>query len=383
MSTTKRDYYEVLGVGKSADDGEIKKAYRRLAMEHHPDRNPGNHQAEEKFKEAAEAYQVLSDSEKRALYDRYGHQGPAQAGFSGFSGIEEIFSHFADLFGGGGGGGFGRGRVPAGDDIQIGMELTFLEAAKGCKKEAEFERHSRCGTCNGSGAKPGTQPVRCRACGGRGQVAHQQGFFMIATPCPQCRGQGTTVAEKCPDCRGSALIAKKETVTVTVPAGVDDGIRLRMANLGEHSPAAGGEPGDLYVVFQVKPDPVFQREGDNLLVEIPLSFTEAALGTTVQVPTLDGSESLEVQPGTQPMTERVLPQRGVPNVRGRGRGDLIVRLVVQVPKKLDAEARGLIEQLAPHLQVNRTAPSTAATDGEEAAAHESAFSRLFRGKKRR
>lgn len=373
MSTRKRDYYEVLGLTKQADDGDIKKAYRRLAMQYHPDRNPGNAEAEEKFKEAAEAYQVLSDTEKRARYDRFGHQGVEGAsgfGGAGFSSFEDIFSAFADIFGGGG----GRSRVPAGDDLQVAMDLTFLEAAKGTKREIEVERHVRCSTCNGSGAKPGTQPVRCKMCGGQGQVAHRQGFFTIATTCPQCRGQGVTIAERCPACKGSQQMTQSDKVTVTVPAGVDDGTRLRMAGQGDPSPAAGGEAGDLYVLFRVKQDPRFVRQGDDLLVEVPLTFAEAALGTTVQVPTLDGFETLDVPAGTQPMSERVLSHKGVANVRGRGHGDLIVRLTVQVPRKLDAEAKGLLEKLAPHLGKPRDEPVA-----EE---EESPFRRFFRGKKK-
>lgn len=381
MSTTKRDYYEILGLARNAEDADIKKAYRRLAMEYHPDRNPGNREAEERFKEAAEAYQVLSDPEKRQLYDRYGHQGPAQSGFSGFSNIEDIFSVFSDIFGMGGGG-FGRSRVPSGEDIHVPLEISFMEAAKGAKREVQVDRHVRCTTCGGNGAKPGTQPIRCRACGGRGQVAHQQGFFMIATPCPQCRGQGTVITDKCGGCQGAGQVARRDTVTVTVPAGIDDGQRLRLSGQGEASPAPGGEAGDLYIHFKVQPDPRFHREGDDLLVEVPITFAEAALGTTVQVPTLDGSESLEVPAGTQPMTERVLPQRGVPNVRGRGRGDLVVRLLVQVPKKLSSEGRALVEQLAAHLPVppGRDAQEGAPPQQEE---DDSFVGRLFGKKKKK
>ncbi len=376
MSMTKRDYYEVLGLARNADEGDIKKSYRKMAMEYHPDRNPGNAGAEEKFKEAAEAYQMLSDPEKRQLYDRYGHQGPAQAGFHGFSGIEDIFSAFSDIFS------FGRNRVPAGEDIQVAMELSFMEAARGLKRDIEVERHVRCATCNGSGAKPGTQPMRCRGCGGRGQVAHQQGFFMIATPCLQCRGQGVVIQERCPTCKGSAHIVRKESVAVTVPAGIDDGNRLRLSNQGEPSPAQGGESGDLYIHFKVLPDKRFLRDGDNLLVDVPLTFAEAVLGTTVQVPTLDGSENLEVHAGTQPMSERVLPQRGIPNVRGRGRGDLVVRLLVEVPKKLSPEAHALVEQLAKHLpSPRREEAGTAGAQQDES--DESSFSRLFRSKKKK
>ncbi len=366
----KRDYYEILEISKTASDGEIKKAYRRLAMELHPDRNPGNREAEERFKEAAEAYQVLSDPEKRQRYDRFGHQGVAGAssGFGGFSNFEDIFSAFSDIFGG--------NRVSEGEDLQETMELDFFEAAKGTKKEIEVQRHTRCTTCQGSGAKPGTKPTTCRTCHGQGQVAHRQGFFTIATECTQCHGQGVIIHEKCPTCRGNTQIPETAKVLVQVPAGVDDGTRLRMPGLGDASSDPRGQPGDLYILFRVKPDERFRRKGDDLWVDVALTFAEAALGTTVRIPTLDGEENIAVEPGTQPMQERVLPKRGVPNVRGRGHGNLIVRFIVKVPKKLASEAKSLVEQLAPHL--GPTTPASEAAKDEPA----SAFQRLFRGKKK-
>jgi molecular chaperone DnaJ len=241
MEVQKRDYYEVLGVQKGAEVSEIKKAYRRLAMEHHPDRNPGDHQAEERFKELAEAYQVLSDPEKRQLYDRFGHQGPRQAGFEGFGGVEDILQHFADFFGGGFGFGGGRSRGPRveqGEDIEIQMTLAFTEAAAGVDKTIDIKRHVHCATCSGSGAKPGTTPQRCGTCNGRGQVMHSQGFFMIATTCPQCQGQGTIVTSKCDDCAGQGAIVKHEQLQVNIPAGVDDGRTLRVTGKGEAGAAA-------------------------------------------------------------------------------------------------------------------------------------------------
>ncbi len=394
MSSQKRDYYEVLGVSRTADDAELKKAYRRMAMEYHPDRRPGDKEAEEKFKEAAEAYAVLSDSEKRSLYDRFGHQGPAQGGFQGgFSGIEDIFSAFADIFGGGGGfPGFGGGgrRVPRGDDIEIELSVSFLDAAKGVKRELEIDRHSACENCKGSGAKPGTQPQRCRTCNGRGQVAHQQGFFVISTTCPHCRGQGSTIAEKCGTCKGVGQVAKRATVSVTVPAGIDDGQRLRLTGQGDASSQTGGEPGDLYVLIRVQSDPRFVRDGDDLWTDIPLTFTEAALGTRVEVPTPDGSETIDVAPGTQPLSKQVLPGRGMPNVRGRGRGNLMVRFVVLVPKELSTEARELIEKLGPHLYSPRSSASQevhdSGSDDRQDDSHEthkeSLFDRLFRKNKK-
>lgn len=392
MSSTKRDYYEVLGVSRTADDAELKKAYRRMAMEFHPDRRPGDKEAEDKFKEAAEAYSVLSDAQKRQAYDRFGHQGPQQSGFSGFGGIDDIFSAFADIFGGFSGGGGGGRRVARGDDLEVEMQITFMEAAKGIKRELEIERHVACETCSGSGAKPGTQPTKCRVCQGRGQVAHQQGFFVISTTCPQCRGAGTMITDKCPACRGAAQVVKKATVQVTVPAGIDDGQRLRLSNQGDPSVQSGGEPGDLYVHVRVEADARFVRDGDNLWVDVPLTFAEAALGTQLEVPTPDGPERIEVPAGTQPMTKQVLPGKGMPNVRGRGRGDLITRFIVQVPSELSAEAKALIEQLAPHLGTPRPATSTedaqwpgsASEKGDEKGDEKgSVFERLWGGKKKK
>jgi molecular chaperone DnaJ len=341
---------------------------------------------------------VLSDQEKRGLYDRFGHQGPAQGGFSGgFGGIEDIFSAFADIFGGGGFPGFGNGggggrRVPRGDDIEIELTVAFLDAARGAKRDIEIDRHSACETCKGSGAKPGTQPARCRTCNGRGQVAHQQGFFVISTTCPQCRGAGSTIAEKCSGCKGAGQVAKRATVSVTVPAGIDDGQRLRLNGQGDASNQQGGESGDLYVLIRVQPDPRFVRDGDDLWTDVPLTFSEAALGTRVEVPTPEGSETLEVAPGTQPLSKQVLSGRGMPNVRGRGRGNLIVRFLVLVPKELSPEARELIEKLGPHLYSPRSAASQEVPEddhpgddpsGERGESDKgSVFDRLFRKKKK-
>ena len=365
MHPDKRDYYEVLGVSKGAEVGEIKKAYRRLAMDHHPDRNPGDHKAEERFKELAEAYQVLSDPEKRQLYDRFGHAGPRQAGFEGFGGVEDILSHFAEFFGGGFGFGAARTRGPRveqGEDIQLEMTLEFSEAAAGCNKTIEVHRRVYCTTCSGSGAKAGSSPSTCGTCGGRGQVAHNQGIFMIATTCPTCRGRGKVVKDRCGDCKGSGTTEKSESVTVTIPAGIDDGQTLRVPGKGEAGPS-GGPAGHLYVHFHVEPDPRWEREGDNLLTEINLTYAQAALGTRVMVPTLEGETDLHVDEGTQPGTIRVLRGRGVPNVHGRGKGDLLVRLNVVVPKKLSAEQKRLLEELAKHDE--SLAPPSPEGDEEE------------------
>jgi molecular chaperone DnaJ len=349
MQVEKRDYYEVLGLRRDCEVTEIKKSYRKLAMECHPDHHPGDHTAEERFKELAEAYQVLSDPQKRELYDQYGHAGPRSAGFQGFSGIEDILSHFADFFGGGfggfGGGGRQRGpRVEAGDDLQEQMTITLREAAKGCAKPLDLTRLVHCAACGGSGGKPGTTPTSCASCGGRGQVAHSQGIFMIATTCPTCRGRGRVVKDKCNECKGGGVERKKENVVVNVPAGIDEGQTLRVPGKGMAGPN-GGPPGHLYVTFHVERDAQFERDGDDLYTEVPLTFTQAALGARVHVPTLDEAIELEVAAGTQPGTIKVLRGRGMPNVHGRGIGDLAVRLTVAVPKKLNAEQRALVEQL--------------------------------------
>lgn len=345
MSTTKRDYYEVLTVQRGADGSEIKKAYRRLAMEHHPDRNPGDKASEERFKELAEAYEVLSNDEKRQLYDQHGHSGPQRAGFQGFSGVEDILSHFADFFGGGFSGGGRGGREPAGADLEGEVQVTLAEAARGVAKELTYDRLIACKGCGGSGAKAGSGATTCGPCGGRGQVAHNQGIFMIATTCPTCRGRGQVVKDKCEDCRGAGLERLRETVSVTVPAGIDEGQTLRLTGKGQT--AAGGRPGHLYVHVRVEADPRFERAGDDLITEIPLSFAQATLGTTVKVPLVDGDPvDLEVRAGTQPGAMMVMRGRGMPNVHGRGRGDLGVRLLVRVPDKLSDEQRRLVEELA-------------------------------------
>ena len=342
---TKRDYYEVLSVQKNADGSEIKKAYRRLAMEYHPDRNPGDKQAEERFKELAEAYEILSNDEKRALYDQYGHAGPQRAGFQGFSGVDDILSHFADFFGGAFGGASRGPREAQGADLEAEVHVTLAEAAKGVTKDLAYDRLVACAACKGSGGKPGTSPTTCGTCAGRGQVAHNQGIFMIATTCPTCKGRGQVIKDKCDECRGSGVERKKESVAVSVPPGIDDGQSLRLTGKGQTAP--GGRAGHLYVHVRVEPDPRFERAGDDLLTEVKLTFAQAALGTRVQVPLVDGDPvDLDVKAGTQPGSMVVLRGRGMPNVHGRGKGDLGVRLQVMVPEKLSAEQRGLVEQLA-------------------------------------
>ncbi len=343
MSTVKRDYYEVLSVTREADGAEIKKSYRRLAMEFHPDRNPGDAKAEERFKELAEAYEILSNDEKRQLYDRYGHDGPKRAGFQGFSGVEDILSHFADFFGGFGGGGGGR-QQQEGADLEAEVSVTLAEAAKGVTKELVYDRLIACKTCSGSGAKPGTGATTCATCAGRGQVAHNQGIFMMRSPCPTCRGRGQIVKDKCEECRGSAVERTRETASVPIPAGIDEGQSLRVPGKGQTAP--GGRAGHLYVHVHVEPDERFERAGDDLITEMPLTFAQAALGARVKVPLIDAEPiDLDVRAGTQPGAVVVLRGKGMPNVHGRGRGDLGVRMSVVVPSKLSSEQRRLVEEL--------------------------------------
>jgi molecular chaperone DnaJ len=345
----KRDYYEVLGVERDADPGAIKSAYRRCAMEHHPDRNPGDHRSEERFKEAAEAYEVLSSPEKRALYDQYGHAGARQAGFGGFQGMDDILSHFADIFGMGFGG-RQRAREP-----QVGVRLTFMEAVKGCTKELAIERDHPCERCSGSGAKPGTQPSVCPTCGGRGQVMQSMGFVRIASGCPTCRGQGRVVKERCDACGGHGVVQRSEKVSLEIPAGVDDG-DARRVQMGR------GQP--FVVAFAVQPDPRWEREGTELLTEVPIRYAQAVLGGKVAVPTIEGEELVEIEPGTQTGTVKTLRGRGVPRVGSRGRGDLHARFHVVVPTRLTDEQRRAIEQLDAAFPAAPASP-TAAADPEE------------------
>jgi molecular chaperone DnaJ len=345
----KRDYYEILGVAKTAETTEIKKAYRKLAMDHHPDRNPGNKEAEEKFKEASEAYEVLSDDERRSAYDRFGHEGLRRQGFEGFHGVEDIFSHFGDLFGDLFGGGFGRGGRPRGHDLRVGVELSFAEAVTGVAKEVAVTRHVACAGCGGSGAKAGSHPERCATCGGRGQVLHQQGFFMIGTTCPSCRGEGTFVRDKCKDCRGAGVVEKSETLTVNIPAGVDDGQRLRLAGKGEAAPR-GGAAGNLYVDIHVAEDERFKRDGADVYTGVSISFATAALGGSVEIPTLDngatGTATLDIEPGTQPGEILVRRGAGIVRIDGYGRGNQVIEVTVAVPRKLSERQKELLRELA-------------------------------------
>jgi len=349
-----RDYYEVLGVGREASCGEIKKAYRRLAMEHHPDRNPDDPESEEKFKEASNAYKVLSDDQERAHYDRFGHQGlgAGSGGFQGFNGVDDIFSAFGDLFGdlfAGRGRGGGRRRAQRGADLRMDVRLSFAEAVHGIEKEIQVARDVPCSACSGSGAKPGTRPQACETCEGKGQVLHSQGFFVIQTTCPTCRGQGSIIREPCNDCRGRGVEPEQTTLNINVPAGVDDGQTLRLAGKGEVAPG-GGPPGHLYVVLHVEPDARFVRDGDDILTDVHINVVIATLGGIVQVPTLgnqcESTEEVEVEAGTQPGSHIVRRGEGIKRLQGRGHGDHIVRFIVDVPTKLSKRERELMEELA-------------------------------------
>jgi molecular chaperone DnaJ len=352
MAERKRDYYDILSLGRGAADDEIKKAYRRLAIQFHPDRNPGNKEAEERFKEINEAYQVLSDPEKRAQYDRFGHaafQGPGGAGgFGGFDfsqGFEEVFSDiFGDFFGTGRG--RSRSRTRRGDDLRYDLEIDFEEAAKGAERVIKFQRLTQCDGCNGSRARGGSSSVRtCPNCRGTGQVRTQQGFFSIATTCSQCRGEGAIISDPCPKCQGQGRVRKAESLSVKIPAGVDNGSRLKLRNEGEAGFAAG-PAGDLYVVIHVKEHPLFVRQDNDLIIEVPISFPQAALGADVEVPTLEGKVKLKVPAGTQSGKVLRLKGKGIVDLHGYGRGDQLVKIIVETPKRLTAKQREILEEFA-------------------------------------
>lgn len=346
----KRDYYEVLGVNRDASDDDIKKAYRKLAMKYHPDRNPDSKEAEDKFKEAKEAYEVLSDNQKRGAYDRYGHAGvdpsmgggagPGGAGFEGFA--DAFGGIFDEIFGGRGGGGGGQ-RVYRGADLRYNLEISLEEAARGVEKTIRIPVMEECGTCHGSGAKPGTQPKTCSTCGGAGQVRMQQGFFSIQQTCPKCHGSGRVITDPCGDCHGAGRTKKQKTLEVKIPAGIDDGMRLRHAGFGEAG-VNGGPAGDLYVEIHIRQHPVFQRDGDDLHCEMPISFVTAALGGEVEIPTLDGAAAIKIPAETQTGKVFRLRGKGIRNVRSGHFGDLHCHVIVETPVKLTERQKELLRE---------------------------------------
>jgi molecular chaperone DnaJ len=351
----KRDYYEVLGVSRTATEVEIKSAYRKLAVRYHPDKNPGDHEAEEKFKEAAEAYSVLSDADQRARYDRFGHAGVSSSaasgagwGAQGFGGIEDILGDlfgFGDMFGGRSAGGTRRSAAQRGADLRYDLEMTLEEAASGMTAQLRIPRLETCDACRGSGAAPGTQPETCQTCGGAGQVRYQQGFFSVSRTCGTCRGTGRVIRTPCETCRGAGRVEREKQMEVKIPAGVETGSRLRLAGEGEAG-SQGGPAGDLYVVIHVKEHEVFERQGNNLYASVPVTFAQAALGAEINVPTLDGQQNLKVPAGTQTGTVFRVKGQGMPALGGRGKGDLYVSVTVVTPTTLTREQRKLLEQLA-------------------------------------
>jgi len=360
---SKRDYYEILSVERTASDGEIKSAYRKLALKYHPDRNPGDKQAEERFKECAEAYAILADPEKRAAYDRFGHAGVSSAAGAGgfdpsvFTGFEDILGGLGDIFGFGDllGGGRRRGGPQRGRDLRYDLEISFEESAQGSETTIQIPREENCDACKGSGAAPGTQPAVCNLCRGQGQVRTQQGFFTVARTCPQCRGTGKTITKPCASCRGAGRVSVERKIKVRIPAGIATGQQLRLQGEGEAG-FAGGPPGSLYVVIHVQEHEYFRRDGMNLFCEVPVNYPTVALGGEIDVPTLDGVETVKVPEGTQTGTTLRLRGKGMPDVNGRGRGDLFATVQVRTPKKLSKEQRQAIEQLSRVLPKDKFEP---------------------------
>lgn len=346
---SKRDYYEVLGVNRDASDDDIKKAFRKLAMKHHPDRNPDSKEAENKFKEIKEAYEILSDPQKRVSYDQFGHAGvdpnAGASGFrsgKGFGDFADAFSNiFGDIFGGAHGG--GHSNVYRGADLRYNMEISLEEAARGCEKKIRIPSHEECDVCHGSGAKPGTQPRPCQTCGGHGQVRMSQGFFSIQQTCPTCHGAGKEITHPCTKCQGAGQININKTLNVKIPAGLDEGDRIRLTGEGEPGQNGGG-PGDLYVVAHIKPHPVFRREGMDLHCDMPIDYVTAALGGEVEIPTLDGIAKVKISPETQSGNVYRLRSKGIKAVRGNNYGDLLCRVVVETPVNLTERQKELLRE---------------------------------------
>jgi len=344
----KRDYYEVLGVNRDAAEADLKAAYRKLALKYHPDRNPGDKQAEEMFKEAAEAYEVLRDPQKRQIYNQFGHQGLEGSGFQGFSGFEDVFSSFGSIFEdlfGFGGSRRSRSRAQRGNDLRYDLRLEFLQAVFGTETEIEVEKAERCPSCEGSGCQPGTHPEHCPQCGGNGQVSRSQGFFTVRTTCPRCRGAGQVIPQPCTQCRGLGQVVVAKRVAVKIPAGVDNGSRLRLTGEGEAG-VYGGPPGDLYVFIHVQPHDFFKRDGQDIVCQIPISFVQAALGDETRVPTLNGEKTLKIPKGTQYGDVFHFRGEGVPSLRGGGRGDQIIQVLIKTPTNLNKKQEQLLKEFA-------------------------------------
>jgi molecular chaperone DnaJ len=368
LPSVKRDYYEILGVQRGATEQEIKSAYRKLALQFHPDRNPNNPDAEEKFKECSEAYAILADSEKREMYNRFGHAGVGAGApgggfdasvFQDFGDIFGEFFGFGDLFGGGRSG--GRTRAQRGADLREDITIEFEEAAFGVEKQITYRKHELCEKCNGSGSAQGKAPASCRTCGGRGQVRYQQGFFSIARTCSTCHGAGSVISDPCTNCRGEGRVVQQKTIDAKIPAGVEDGTRIRFTGVGEAG-VHGGPPGDLYLVLRVKQHAFFERQGNDLYCVVPISYTQAAVGTEIQVPTLEGEQTLKIPEGTQSGTVLKLRGKGVPVLNGHGKGNLFVEVRVQTPTKLTKRQRELLQELQGISQVENKPQRTSILD---------------------
>ncbi len=344
----KRDYYEVLGVERNASEGDLKSAYRRLALQHHPDRNPGDKQAEDKFKEASEAYEVLRDPQKRNIYDQYGHQGLEGSGFSGFGGFDDIFSSFGDIFEdffGFSSRSRSRTRARRGADLRYDLSLDFMDGAFGTEKEIKLNKTESCPECSGSGAKPGTEMETCRQCQGAGQVSRSQGFFTVRTTCHVCKGAGRTIPHPCRECSGAGQIRISKKVSVKIPAGVDNGSRLRLTGEGE-SGTHGGPPGDLYVFIHVEAHDFFERNDTDIICRVPISFVQAALGAEIEVPTLTGKKVLKITKGTQPGDIFRFRGEGIPSLRYKHRGDQIIQVNIKTPTNLTKKQKSLLRDFA-------------------------------------
>jgi molecular chaperone DnaJ len=345
MMTTKRCYYEILGVDRNSGEEEIKKSYRKIAMQYHPDRNPGNKEAEEIFKEAAEAYEVLSDPEKREVYDRYGHEGLNSSGYRGFSGFEDIFSSFGDIFGDifGFSGGRSRSRTAArvGADLRYDLRISFMDAALGANTEITIEKYTTCPTCQGSGCAPGTSPQICSRCGGRGQITQSSGFFSISTTCPECNGRGTIITNPCKNCHGTGKVITAKTVQIKIPPGVETGSRLRLRGEGGEG-EYGGPNGDLYVFIEIEPHTVFERKDNDIYCRVPISFAKAVLGGNVEIPTLAGTDKMKIPRGTPNGKMFRLKGKGIAHLRGYGHGDEFVEIVIDVPANITKKQEELL-----------------------------------------